>query len=96
MLPDNFCKQATLFECVDPMEEELRWRRRSEARFAGVIEIADTWCDVRHGSAKIVAAGADRTNPNAGLRISTWVDHRGVKCACTCFGTKLFDFAHHR
>ena len=58
MLPYDLCEQATLFECVDPMDEELCGQAVEHGSLREMVAIANTWCDVRLGSAKIVTAGA--------------------------------------
>lgn len=58
MLPYELCEQATLLECVDPLDEELCGQPVERGSLREMIEIANTWCDVRLASARIVTAGA--------------------------------------
>lgn len=53
----NLTEQATLFECIDPLNEELCGQPLHHGTLAEMVVIANDWHDVRLCSAKIVTAG---------------------------------------
>lgn len=57
MLKYDLAEQATLFECIDPLDEQLRGQPVGRGTLREMVAVANGWHDVRLNSARIVTAG---------------------------------------
>lgn len=57
MLPYDLDEQATLFECIDPLDEQLCGQPVEHGTLRQMVAVASGWHDVRLSSARIVTAG---------------------------------------
>ena len=56
MLPYDLAEQATLFECIDPLDEQFCGQPVGHGPLRDMIVLANTWHDVRLCGARIVTA----------------------------------------